>query len=97
MILVTLVCLYLACWMQTRTQGVDDIAMHVTIAFLAELHIPNDDPVLLSMARDQQASSNVPFVVGVPDSDGGMWITHQEYYFWFFGYVAKLPFERDVR
>ncbi len=95
-ILLTLVCVYLSCWMPTSTRGVDDVAMQLTIALLAEYGSPEDPvEVIQRMADFRQTSSKVPFVVGVNVNDGLM-SNHREYYFWFFGYVAKLPYERDL-
>ena len=37
-------------------------------------------------------SAVAPLVVTIYESDG-----KQRYYFWFFGYVAKLPYEHDAR
>ena len=40
------------------------------------------------------ASSPLPFVVSNDDYSSDEEMRH--YYFWFFGYVAKLPYEREL-
>ena len=49
-----------------------------------------DDPMSLGW----NASANTPFVVGIDVLE--MEHTKRRYYFWFFGYVAKLPYEREI-
>jgi hypothetical protein len=39
-----------------------------------------------------EVSTTIPLVVGINSLEG----TRRCYYFWFFGYVAKLPWEREV-
>ena len=82
MLLVTLVCCYAACWGPTKTRGVSDVIGY-TVG-------ETEDP-LARLAGLIATSSELPLVVGVIDFDfvDGF---HRHYYFWFFGYVAKLPF-----
>ena len=94
-IVVTLVCCYAACWGPTKRRGVVDVYSHTNANGVA------------SGYRD--ASAAAPLVVGINDSPQGMFVsprgaytattsvtTTRRYYFWFFGYVAKLPYEREV-
>jgi len=100
-VLVTLVCCYAACWGPTTTRGVEDVCKYVinsdaiwevdcgVVAASRELYSLE----LLSNAR------SIPLIVQV-EEEGDFQIVptrHNRYYFWFFGYVAKLPYERDLR
>ena len=84
-ILVTLVCCYVACWGPTKTWGVRDVEEY--------------DSRLLRLfgSRVDEAweSPIVPLIISSEDN-GNSNLTTRRYYFWFFGYVAKLPYERDV-
>jgi len=106
-IVVTLVCAYLACWMRTRTQGIDDVAMHASRVYMSGPYVmePNLIPYqdvadLTRRAEHWHAISVVPFVVSINQSDdigSTIWVpVHNKHYFWFFGYVAKLPVEREI-
>jgi hypothetical protein len=81
-ILVTLVCVYFASWSATNRLGCDQ--------------------VLGQHWDDVNAESPMPFVVvrkvSISSLESGVfrWDTRRTYYFWFFGYVAKLPWEREV-
>ncbi|HJN09866.1 MAG TPA: hypothetical protein QF564_14365 [Pirellulaceae bacterium] len=91
--LVTLVCCYAACWGPTKAQGVGDVFRHTE-----------------GDVFERDASAIIPLVVGVDRSEdvyfafrsGGVdrgWHVmrlDRRYYFWFFGYVAKLPYERGL-
>ena len=95
-IAVTLVCCYAACWGPTKRRGVVDVYSHTNANGVA------------SGYRD--ASAAAPLVVGINDlpvvlssgvtpytGTGALSLTvKRHYYFWFFGYVAKLPYEREV-
>ena len=105
-IVVTLVCCYAACWGPTKRQGVEDVASYL----VSERRIPSGaDPGFVEQAERNfreyivaHASPRAPMVIVIDDESrvidgidpGESW--HRYYYFWFFGYVAKLPFERDV-
>lgn len=39
----------------------------------------------------ETATVQMPLLVAIDDFSGT-----QHYYFWFFGYVAKLPYEREI-
>ncbi|HJN08212.1 MAG TPA: hypothetical protein QF564_05940 [Pirellulaceae bacterium] len=81
-VLVTLVCCYAACWGPTK-RGADNMVKN-------------------RGRRVLQAMAVAPLII---KTDG--WIERQEdtlliyqsqrhYYFWFFGYNVKLPYERDL-
>ena len=79
-ILVTLVCCYAACWGPTKTRG------RAQVEKATKLWVADSSAVApLIVAID-----GVKFVARV-ETRG-----HRHYYFWFFGYVAKLPYERDL-
>ena len=42
-------------------------------------------------ASHEAVSATMPLVVEIN------WFGDRHYYFWFFGYVAKLPYERDIK
>lgn len=82
-ILVTLVCAYAACWSPTVTRGEKDVITHI---FDSD-ELPGSNPVV-----------ECPLVVSVREF---WWPCRSApprncYYFWFFGFVAKLPFETTV-
>jgi hypothetical protein len=81
-IIVTLVCLYAACWGPTKRQGVHDVER-------AELLV---DELFF------EASAELPLIVGVTVARVGSAPSRRtkafrHFYFWFFGYVVKLPYE----
>ena len=84
LIVITLSCVYLACWGATKNQGVEDVTKHFS----------GDYPPL-------DGSANLPLIVEIdvwdfdPNDDDGL-RKLRRYYFWFFGYVAKLPYEREL-
>ena len=90
-ILVTLVCCYAACWVPTRDDGIPEVEKLVgeslawsgmDTSMVAPLIIAVDG---IQMAQIVSTNSHVLL--------GG---ERRRYYFWFFGYVAKLPYERDM-
>ncbi len=90
-ILVTLVCVYLACWGPTKDRGVNDVARFVCRDIGFDLAPEYSDSNI--WARQMfDAGAFPPLVVGISQSNPRI----RHYYFWFFGYVAKLPYERDV-
>ena len=90
MILVTLVCVYLACWGPTKDRGVNDVARFVCRDIGFDLAPEYSDSNI--WARQMfNAGAFPPLVVGISQSNPRV----RHYYFWFFGYVAKLPYERD--
>jgi len=90
-ILITMVCCYAACWGPTKTQGVDDVEA------MQEFH---SRPLLYGLSSEEMEDifrddcTCLPLIVRMHkngDPFGGY-----DYYFWFFGYVAKLPYEREL-
>jgi hypothetical protein len=84
-IVATLVCLYAACWEATKRQGVHDVER-------SELLV---DELFF------EASAELPLIVGATVARVGSAPSRRikafrHYYFWFFGYVAKLPYERKI-
>ncbi|HUG67167.1 MAG TPA: hypothetical protein VMM76_05425 [Pirellulaceae bacterium] len=86
-IVVTLVCCYAACWGPTKTRGVANVADRIEGEFYCI-------PLTNSGKLEMRASSTivVPFVVQHEYPNGT-----RHFYFWLFGYVAKLPIERETR
>ena len=94
-IVVTLACCYAACWGPTKTSGVEDVARHV----VQPIKISGFWPVPSTVDTANGASATLPLVVATYDMEFGpglLVITRRHYYFWFFGHVAKLPFEREI-
>ena len=88
LVLTALTCAYLAYWKPTRDRGIADVRKRVT-------------GVLFDI------DAVAPLLIRVETSDGWnsyatsstwsfpKWPRHH-YYFWLFGYVVKLPYEREV-
>ncbi|MBC8350880.1 MAG: hypothetical protein H8E66_02775 [Planctomycetes bacterium] len=89
-IVVTLVCCYAACWGPTKKSGVDDVT-HVTHdGYYPSIH-HHAMPVLpLVVRRDEKIWGMLYQGRSIPG------LTIRRYYFWFFGYVAKLPYKREI-
>ena len=81
LIVITLICAYLACWGPTKKQGVDDV--HEIAPEFSFWIVEASAPLILRVGDLNQ-------IVGDPERN-----VHA-YYFWFFGYVAKLPYEREL-
>ncbi|HUG71763.1 MAG TPA: hypothetical protein VMM76_28725 [Pirellulaceae bacterium] len=91
-IVVTLVCAYAACWGPTEKRGVRDVSR---LAFLGTTGLSSGNAeVDAGLAEFFSASPALPLVVGI-DWEFDLPPT-RHYYFWFFGYVAKLPYEREL-
>ena len=83
-IAVTLVCCYAACWGPTKRRGIEDV----------QDRIIGREPSFFN-AMDGlfiKYYSPVPLIVAADHLLFGKRV----YYFWFFGFVAKLPLEREV-
>ncbi len=90
MIVVTLVCCYAACWGPTKRRGVVDTCCYVLLRSGA----PVEDAGLVESALPMfDVKTAMPLVVGFTPFK----MRYRRYYFWFFGYVAKLPYERDIK
>ena len=87
-IVVTLVCCYAACWGPTKGQGVKDVERYVQENPHASLFSFHESDVWLI------ETVTMPLVPLVVASDSV--IGERRYYFWFFGCVAKLPYERGL-
>jgi hypothetical protein len=87
-ILVTLVCVYVACWGPTKTWGVRDVLDYVASQWFES----PDGP----MSRDTSRPCAVPLplIVVVDEWDNsestGMGM-YRRLYFWCFGWIVKLP------
>jgi hypothetical protein len=95
---VTLLCVYAACWGPTKTQGVQDVKWHTGLAhwFDREDGVETVSallPLIVSADQRQTILTIFPRDSG-PHPDSIRIEFRRHYYFWFFGYVAKLPFER---
>lgn len=96
LILMTLVCAYLAGRGLTRGQGVKDVLNRVDNDRDAEF-----DPLNLSSNCPADASSICPLLIEIRVAEArykkGNYVfsEHRRFYFWCFGYVAKLPYEKS--
>ncbi len=89
-ILVTFVCFYFGMWEATKRQGVADVNEY--------LEWPNTREINPLFLEGANASAPVP-LIAVVDQPSDWVVVPQKtryYYFWFFGYVARLPYERDI-
>ena len=89
-IVVTLVCCYAACWGPTKTRGPGDVQSRVNELVKAWTS------GAFRVATDAEVVA--PLIIATHEShyDSTSVTESRRYYLWFFGYVAKLPFERDV-
>ena len=85
LIAITLICAYLACWGPTKKQGVDDVADQFPDWIIDDWI--NDIDVVAPLVVSAEGTS-------LPWQQPSKHYRH--YYFWFFGYVAKLPYEREL-
>ncbi len=91
-VLVTLVCCYAACWAPTKRSGVSDVDTYVNWRGVAD-----------ATRNVNGASAALPLVVAIDERDYEFDPFYYNrtakrcYYFWFFGYVAKLPYEHQYR
>ena len=106
MIVVTLACCYAACWGPTKRDGVEDVLARAQYLqhlgpdgryYDLEGSFPSYDaptaaaPLFVNVRR---------YTNGLVDPNGNPLSPPEsvakEHYFWFFGYVAKLPYEREL-
>ena len=96
-VLVTVVCCYAACWGPTKRQGViDALRCEIDLTdknYESEWLTDENNELVEPFLQLFDAKATMPLVVGVTPS---IRQRRRRYYFWFFGYVAKLPYERDV-
>ena len=110
-IVVTLVCCYAACWGPTKRRGIEDALQYeygtpaTASGFEAAIEADDDDawdPALLrrlSGVAGFDPSPAAPLIVRIDELSYANVRTktlRRTYYFWFFGYVAKLPWEREI-
>jgi hypothetical protein len=84
--LVTLMCAYLACWGPTQGRGIVDVARRI----VSEL--PPLGWVRQDFVDTLDAASPMPLIVSVNRGD----YSCREYYVWFFGFTARLPYSRSL-
>ena len=92
-IVVTLVCCYLGAWEATKTWGIP--AIPVSAYQASELTSPC--PFVIVNPEDSSnkiadSFNEIAKLLGGPVGATGE--KQREVYFWFFGYIAKLPYER---
>lgn len=85
-IIMTLVCCYAACWGPTKRQGVDDCRRYVD---RKAIEFGNDLAREWLYVYSWEARATAPVRVHHIDDK-------RRYYFWLFGYVAKLPYEGEA-
>ena len=98
MILVSLVCCYAACWGPTKTRGVQDVANYrFRGLILLENHVKVIDDNKHKL-RHSDATALCPLIVSIDERPTRKRIfgNSRGFYFWFFGYVVKLPYEREL-
>ena len=99
-VLVTLACCYAACWGPTKSAD-------LTAYLLARRRVPYRTDViapLIIAVEEREILTEVGdfayFRDKIEAGDDSYYRSlgqiNRRYYFWFFGYVAKLPYERDV-
>jgi len=85
-VVVTLAATYFACWDATKRYGVDQVEDHCSAI---------GDTAIIDQAKIVvDGGSPIPLVVQFETFSSRDSYCH--YYFWFFGYVAKLPYDRDI-
>ena len=86
-IVVTLVCCYLGAWEATKTWGIP--AIPVSAYQASQL----TSPCPFVIVNPEDLFTNIAELLG--DSRAAA-EGDREVYFWFFGYVAKLPYEQEI-
>ena len=95
-ILITLICCYAACWGPTKRRGVEDVMKHTTEGKpdpTSYVYVGPGEPPLAPFLYTRPVPE---FPCILTDVILGRDIKSRRYYFWFFGYVAKLPYERNI-
>jgi hypothetical protein len=99
-IVVTLVCCYAACWGPTKKWGEEDLFAHYEEEelFAARRAVSSRLPLIVEVCCvDLEALVSAKRRGrSLPQAVPPMPKAKRHYYFWFFGYVAKLPYEREV-
>ena len=97
-IVATLVCCYAACWGPTKRRGVDDVKKGPDERYrrwVQEYKAKNDQPWYI-LDKRHDVSVIAPLFLRLR-TETVLRGPRDTYYFWFFGYVAKLPYERDLK
>ena len=89
-IVVTLVCCYAACWGPTKSRGVSDVELDAEESLLIAAEATSVAPLVV-VVQGYQLKLLWGRTRVMEDSP-----YRRRYYFWFFGYVAKLPYEREL-
>jgi hypothetical protein len=72
---------------------VDDVSLHIATELVERSGSSEDSREVAQRAKDAaKVTATVPFIESV-DKLIGRAAFERHYYFWFFGYVAKLPYE----
>ena len=81
-----------ACWGPTKRQGVEDVEEYLITVYY-DVYAPlSTEAVFPFVVRCDEPSVQVTLgLMFYGDSPA-----YRRYYFWFFGYVAKLPWEREI-
>ena len=93
-IVVTLVSVYFGCWVPTRSRGVADAVRYALRP--GEVRVSGMPSTGVLYIPEGNAAATLPLLVVFDKIDFGV-IVRRRYYFWFFGYVAKLPFETSLQ
>ena len=91
LIAVALGCAYLACWQSTKTQGVADVLRHCCKRVGFSWEEADDEAAVDAFGPAFDISPAIPLVVGVTNQ------SVRNYYLWFFGHVAKIPYEQRLK
>ena len=104
MIVVTLLCCYAACWGPTKRRGVEDVYALREFDGLVTSHrrsvlAVSRLPLVVEVTEGwaELPDLEIPFTLGSGPGPGFPREQQRRYYFWFFGYVANLPFEWDIK
>jgi hypothetical protein len=82
-IVVTLVCVYAACWGPTKTKGVSDVHLFLVAHGISNARVPCPVlPLLIKVDPDFKEGE----IFGL-----GSLINQRIYFVWCFGYVSALP------
>lgn len=89
-VIVTLVCCYAACWGPTKNWGTQEVLLQKALQRASGLATAEAIAPLLIAVDVEEFNHDLLANGGV-----SFWVErHRYYYFWCFGYIAKLPYER---
>ena len=89
-IVITLACCYAACWGPTKRRGFE--AVYNAGYRLSESSEPRG---FVLKGTERLPAPLIVVATRIQDNDGETSL-FRSYYFWFFGFVTKLPWERDI-